>query len=424
MALSKGDYAQAEQLLPEYLAGDILDNMEKGRVALLATDYESSQRALDASMRAVRVQQDQATVSVSETATNIGALAVNDNLTTYQPADYELGFLHLYSALNYLYRNDLEGALVEIRRANMVQERAKKAREAELAKAEKEASSNGISPNIGSVISRYPDAGKKLQAVQNGYLLFLSGLLYEASGDLNDAYIDYRRALAVTPENPVVIDRTMRLAQYLGMNEDLNLLQQKYSQPKRLDSGQGRVIILEEQAVVQPMQGWRLDLPIYDSRDNGAIYSIALPYYPDVAIPSFSPLRLDDDTSRGSQLTNVNLMAKQHLSEEITAIVLRQAVRVWAKDRIRKEAARGDDVGNLVLNIWNAVTEQPDTRSWLTLPAAINSHSLTVSQGEHTLTVGNQDYNFDVREGQTTLIWVSRQGSNSVIWHKQLGSLI
>lgn len=57
--------------------------------------------------------------------------------------------------------------------------------------------SQGLSPNLGSVLAQYPDAGKTLQAVQNGYLLYLSALLYEADNDLNSAYVDYRRALAV-----------------------------------------------------------------------------------------------------------------------------------------------------------------------------------------------------------------------------------
>ena len=35
----------------------------------------------------------------------------------------------------------------------------------------------GLSPNLGSVLSNYPDAGKTLQAVQNGYLLFISAFV-------------------------------------------------------------------------------------------------------------------------------------------------------------------------------------------------------------------------------------------------------
>lgn len=95
-AVKTGQYHKAEEALPEEVAGDILDNFEKGRVYLLNQQYEDSKSAFEASDNAVRVQQDKATISVTETAASVGALAVNDNLDIYKPADYELGFLHLY----------------------------------------------------------------------------------------------------------------------------------------------------------------------------------------------------------------------------------------------------------------------------------------------------------------------------------------
>nr|WP_170961574.1 hypothetical protein [Vibrio genomosp. F6] len=422
-AVATGQYQKAEDALPDYAAGDILDNFERGRVLFLNEQFPESKSSLELSDRAVRIQQDKAVISVSDSVTSVGALAVNDNLTEYTPADYELGFLHLYLGLNYLKENSLEGALVEMRRANQVQEQAKKIREKELQSAQSDIRSKGLSPNLGSVLSNYPDAGKKLQAVQNGYLLFLSGLLYEASNDPNAAYVDYRRALAVMPENTEIINNTIRLAKRLGMNQDLAKLTKRYGSVTKLTSNQGRVIVIEEQGVVDAMQSWRLDLPIYDSRSNGAIYSLALPYYPKQASERFSAMHLDNNRVNTSQLANINLMAQNDLSERLPSIVIRQALRVVAKDRIRKEAAKGDDVGNLLFNVWNALTEQPDTRSWQTLPAEVNSASQIVAAGEHSLQVDGHSYQFNVPKGQTTLVWVSRQGGNAIMWHKQLGRL-
>ncbi|CAE6918235.1 hypothetical protein ACOMICROBIO_LMKGKHOH_03150 [Vibrio sp. B1FIG11] len=101
-AVVAGEYAKAEQLQSSDVGGDILGNFEQGRISFLAQDYPTSLSSLEDSDRAVRKQQDRATISVTETATSVGSLAVNDNLNEYQPADYELGFLHLYLGLNYL----------------------------------------------------------------------------------------------------------------------------------------------------------------------------------------------------------------------------------------------------------------------------------------------------------------------------------
>ncbi|EPZ7318673.1 COG3014 family protein [Vibrio mimicus] len=420
-SVAAGQYEQATQLLQDYVAGDVLDNLEKGRVYFLSQQYAESLRSLSVADQAVKVQQDRAIVSISNTATSVGSLAVNDNLNEYEPADYELGFLHLYLGLNYVRDNDLDGALVEMRRANQVQEEAKKRREQELASAQQDMRSQGLSPSLGSVLAQYPDAGKTLQAVQNGYLFYLSALLYEADNDLNAAYVDYRRALAVAPNNPSVIDGVLRVATRLGMQEDLKLLKKQYGEPKRLASSQARVIVIEEQGIVQPKQSWRLSLPLSDSRGNTALYSLALPYYPSSVITSSAPLSLNGTHVQPMPVTDVNLMAKQALTEQMPALVLRQALRVVAKDQLRKETTQEEDVANLVFNIWNTLTEQPDTRSWLTLPAAVSTATQVVQAGEQVLDIAGTDYAFHVPENGTALVWLSRQGNNVTIWHKQLG---
>lgn len=418
-----GQYQQAESELPDYIAGDILDNLEKGRVYFLNQKYVESKATFELSDAAIKVQQDKALISLSDTASSVGSLAANDNLTEYIPADYELGFLHLYLSLNYLQRNDLEGALVEIRRANQVQEQARKTREADLEKAQKDMQAQGVTPNLGSVLSNYPDAGKTLQAVQNAYLLYLSALLYETSNDLNSAYVDYKRALAVMPDNPEVIDGTLRVAKRLAMKADLVQLEKQYGKASAMSEYQGRVIILEEQSIVQAMQSWRQSLPLYDSRGNGALYSLALPYYPKAQAEGFARLAINGQPVESNVLADVNLMANQNLSERMPSIVIRQALRVFAKDQLRKEAAKDNDVGNLLLNAWNLLTEQPDTRSWITLPGQVKSTSLLVDAGEQRIELKGQEYVFSVPEKGTTLVWISRQGNNATIWHKQLGRL-
>lgn len=422
-AVKSGQYQEAEEQLPDDVAGPVLDNLEKGRVYLLAGNYEESKSFLEASDQAVREQQDKAVISVGTTATNVGSLAVNDNLTEYIPADYELGFLHLYLGLNYLQKNSLEGALVEVRRANQVQEAARQAREKDLQNAQSEMTSQGISPNLGAVLANYPDAGKVLAAVQNGYLFYLSALLYEASGDLNGAFIDYKRALVVMPDNRAVIDGSLRVAYNLGMRSDYDQLSKRYGKFQDIKAGKGRVIIIDERGIVEAMQSWRQTLPLFDSHGNGALYSIALPYYPAELADSFRPLALNGSPVSGDLLTDVNLMAKRSLSEKMPSIAIRQALRVIAKEQIRREAAKKDDLGNILFNVWNTLTEQPDTRSWITLPGQIFSSSTVVSAGEQTLLVDGKSYHFDLPGQGTVLVWLSIQGNNSTIWHKQLGRL-
>ncbi|WP_068714127.1 COG3014 family protein [Vibrio tritonius] len=422
-SVAAGNYTEATDNLDDFVAGDVLDNLEKGRVYFLDAQYPQSFSAFEKSDQAVKEQQDEATISLSRSANSVGSLAINDNLKEYIAPDYELGFLHLYLGLNYLQQQKLEDALVEMRRANQVQEAARKSREAELDNAQQQLEDEGVSPNIGAVLAHYPDAGKKLSAVQNGYLFFLSGLLYETSHDLNDAYVDYRRALAVAPNNQAVIEASIRVAKALAMNEDLRMLKKRYGDMPSLNTGQGRVILIDEQGIVDALDGWQLTLPLYDSRGQLALYSVALPYYPSHAHHGKADLVLNQKVVLGSRLADVNNMAKQDLTERMPTLVVRQVLRVIAKDELRKNTTQGNDIGSLVFNIWNTLTEQPDTRSWLTLPAQVNAMSQLVSAGEQTLQVGQKSYTFNVPSGGTTLVWLSRQGDNATIWHKQLGKL-
>jgi hypothetical protein len=421
--VSQGDYQQAQLLAQDDVAGDILDNMERGRISLLNQDIDASRKWFEVSDTAVTAMQNKAVISLSDSAASVGALAVNDNLTEYDPADYELGFLHLYLALTYIQGNQLDDALVEFRRADQVQEKAKQIREAALAKEANELNSKGVSANIGSVLAQYPNAQKSLGAIQNGYLFFLSGLVFEADGNLNDAYIDYKRALALQPDNPTVVDSVIRTATKLGANQDLKSLIDQYGRVNELTESQARLIVIQEQSVVDALQAWKQSLPIFSSKGQGIIYSMTLPYYPEHPSGNFEALSIDGESLQGSLLTDVNVMARYQLHERISSLLLRQVFRVIAKEQVRQQVSKDDPLSGLLVNVLNTLTEQPDTRSWLTLPEQVYSASHIVSVGEHNLMIGGKNYSFNTQPQNTTLVWISRQSGQSVVWHKQLGKL-
>ncbi|AJR08135.1 hypothetical protein C9J03_08165 [Photobacterium gaetbulicola] len=421
-AMQQGLYQQAMDVLPDAPAGEILDGMERGRVGFVAGHYPQSFGALQAADSAVKEQQRQARIQVSEGFNQVGSLLTNDNMITYRPADYELGFLHLYLALNYLQQRNLEGALVEVRRANQVQEAAKRQREDELAKAAKEARRKGLDQNLGAVLARYPDVGSALGNIQNGYLFFLSGVLYEADGDLNSAYIDYKRALAVAPDNPFVAETVLRLATRMRMDNDLPALQARYGKYQPPSASTGRVIVFDEQGVVSARDDWRLPIWLTDSRGDGVIYNLTLPYYRTPSNNAFTPLQLNGKPLVDSTVADVDGMARYSLQEDLPMIVLRQALRVAAKNEVRKTAAReANDVGNVLTNIFNTLTEQPDTRSWQTLPASVSIAQQDVAAGHYDLAWNGHQIDVDVQAGRTTMVWVSRQGNQLTGWSVLLG---
>ncbi len=91
-------------------------------------------------------------VSASSLLRVAGAIMMNDNAISYESEGYERVMLHHYQALNYLNNKNLDGAGVEVRRANSEQEEALKIFESEIEKAQKDAEEKNVSGIDRSVI--------------------------------------------------------------------------------------------------------------------------------------------------------------------------------------------------------------------------------------------------------------------------------
>ncbi|MYA70353.1 hypothetical protein F4Y19_09770, partial [Candidatus Poribacteria bacterium] len=90
---------------------DIPYQFEFGLVAHYANHFAESSAALDI---AGDIAEDRYTKSVSK---ELGSLVTSDKLRPYSATEYERLLSHYYRALNYAYLNQLDGALVECRRA-------------------------------------------------------------------------------------------------------------------------------------------------------------------------------------------------------------------------------------------------------------------------------------------------------------------
>ena len=225
-AQRQGDFIKAQTLLAERSKNDgsyVLNLLERGRLAFLAANWQASQNNFAQAYSELEEQRNKAKIQLSRGIEKLGASVSNDNAISYQVPYYEQSMLHSYQALNYLFQHDLTGALVEIRRANLVQENALKAYQGDIYNTKNSLYESGM--NTDSLANTYPSMAGAIGQVKNGFqnafTFYLSGILYEASGELNDAYIDYKRAIEIYPENTYLQQDILRLASKLGMTEDL-----------------------------------------------------------------------------------------------------------------------------------------------------------------------------------------------------------
>ena len=429
-----GDFVKAEKSVGSVNSSPSdfgLSQLEKGRLQFLATNWSASQKNFDLAYREVQAQDEAAKIQISRGIKKAGALVSNDNAIPYDIPRYEQGMLHSYQALNYVYQNNMEGALVEIRRANLVQERALKENSAALNDAQADMNKQGVSTD--KLNAAYPSMNNTIGDLKNGfqnaYTFYLSGMLWEAGGEPNSAYIDYKRALEIFPNNTYLQQDVLRLAVSLGMSDDVIRLEQRFGKyTNTRNNNTGQVVILFEQGIVNPKDEIKINLPIigtsknysrgrsYNSIDSVKFFSFALPVYRDNST-SAKPLvtSINGVVYQSEEIIRLQSLAAKNLKDQLPMLVTRQALRLIAKEQVRQEMAKKNDFANIIASVYNLASENADTRSWSTLPNNVQLMKLNLPEGKHQLqlsVLGKQEVvDITVNPNRITLINLKSIGS-------------
>jgi hypothetical protein len=419
-AQQQGDFKQAISLIPPRSQGDgsyNLSLLEKARLEFLANNNEQSLIDFEKAYKLIQQAQLAAKLELSRGIDNVAAVMSNDNAIRYDIPLYEQSMLHSYQALNYIAQHNLSGALVEVRRANLVQEQAIKANKNSLNEYQEKSGSgdryNQQYPAMDNLI------GNIKNGFQNAYTFYLSALLYEAAGNSNDAYIDYKKALEIYPDNSYLQRDVWRLANRLSMSSDISLLKARLPQSITLnkDPELGQVIFIVENGIVAAQEEIAINLPIFTSQNNMRFYSVALPSYQN-HLRTYSPLNINyqGKSYQSEEIVRIQSLAAKQLKDDLPVIITRQITRLVAKEKLRQQLARNNgELGSIFASLYNMATEKADTRSWSTLPDSIHILRLNLSPGEHSLMVNinnqSQKVNVTIAPNKITLIKLTAIGT-------------
>lgn len=376
----------------------LLNYVEQGKLAHLQKDYELS-----------NVFFNKADLFLEDFKKDFGrqllGVLTNPEKENYKGEDFEKVAIHYYKSLNYIFLNQFDEALVEARRINL---------------------------QLQNINDTYPK-GKKNRYKSDAFALNLQGLLYEAVGDLNDAFIAYRNAVELYLKNDgtyfgVAIPRQLKqdvinTAHQLGFkNEEeyfSELFQMRYNAEQA--NKKSLVVFWENGLVPYKSQTYftftelpgnnngfvtitnddlGLDIPIPSSkkrRDNNSDFSdlsvlnIAFPKYEERrslftkaelisngVVADAVPLELIEDYSVIAQQT-----LKDRTFREIGKIAIRIATKKLAESVVTEQNA---NLGALV-GLFNAFTEKTDTRNWQTLPSQIFYARIPISKDQKTVTL-------------------------------------
>lgn len=383
------DWAGALERL-EKPSGDtnrLLYRLEKGLILHYAGDWVASNAQFE---RAEQLIDKHYTRSASR---EIASFLTNDAIRAYSGEEFERVLIHYYRALNYLYLDDRQGALVEARKANL--------RLADYAEA----------------------AESKLSYRNDAFLQYLSGQLFEAEGETNDAYISYRDAakgyaayasqFGMKTPAPMATD-LHRTTRELGFVQEWTDIQTQWGlDPGVADvpaPGPGTVTVFAESGFIGRKGEQSISLPIYDNDDTGNVWVTSdqlvhrhrhvsyhrrtVAYWLRVAVPVYRPgrsrvagvrLRAGERTVNGWLVQDLNAIAETTLREKEDSILLRTAARALAKWVATEAAEKKSDFLGALVNLFGAGTEAADTRSWVSLPQSIWMARMQIPPGTTSL---------------------------------------
>ena len=153
---------------------------------------------------------------------------------------------HYYRALNYVYLNQLDEALVECRRAT-------------------------------NLINYFKGEDEKYDFFGTGFLAYLSGMFFEAAGEWNDALISYKQAAEYYQnaakktgvEMPPDIGKALvRLTRKLGFTDEFARYQNQYGKPPEPPENYGEMILFYESGYVPSKGQETLMFPILKDRSD------------------------------------------------------------------------------------------------------------------------------------------------------------
>ncbi len=381
-ALSAGKPDDAYTYLQKHASSnpDIPYQFEFGLVAHYANRFVESSAAFD---MAGDIAEDRYTKSVSK---EIASLVSTDKLRPYSGTQYERLLSHYYRALNYIYRGQLDGALVECRRAT------------------------SLAGYFEREIENYNFLG-------TGFLAYFSALLFEAAYEWNDALISYKQAAKYYQntaektgvEMPDDIGYSLvRLTRKLGFADEFQRYRNQYGEPPPHSEGTGELILFYETGYIPPRSEEALTFPILKIDDvedetfvetligrEGAVYTdTELEYLLRVAIPTINANRphfkgievtTGQNQKSGRLVADVEKIAIETFRSERPGILLRTLARAVAKYLIYRKANKENVALGWLVNLAGVVTEQADTRSWKTLPNQIFLVRMPLPAGTYTL---------------------------------------
>lgn len=310
--------------------------MEQGLVEHELGEYRASSKSL---LLAARELEAFETISASE---QLASLATTEWLTKYKGEYSERLWVHSYQMMNFLLLEEFDSAQVEARQAL-------------------------------KLFESYPEVLK-----EDYFTRALMALCFSLVGEDNDAYLIYRKLGDELPSPRPVAADLVRLSARLGQRDEVERF--KPHVPTKLPRGGGELVLFVASGRIPQKQPGNVVLP--------PSIRFSFPYYRSGHSPQ-TQVRISPATVTLPPLTSdFSALAVTSLAARKARIIVKETARVAGKEAIAQSVGNQfGDAAEVLTRLSLFLLEEPDVRSWQTLPGRLTLVRVPLPAGRHDLTL-------------------------------------
>jgi uncharacterized protein len=335
---------------------DVTASLDKGMLRRINHDFVGSNQIFEVAKKQIEALYG---VSITE---NLASVTINDTMRGYEGDRYEQLLLHAFMAMNYIELGQMDGARVEMLQANV----------------------------------KMMEWGDEPE--EDAFLRYFEGIIYESLDEYDNALISYRKAYTVYKEKagvlyptiPLVLKKDLlRLLDWQGLSSEYKTYAKEFNltdyKPAKQDSDYGELIVILNNGLA-PVRS-ETAIPIFSSEIQQNL-RVAFPVYRENKKLLYTPKVEVNGKNYGLEtVEDIDTLARHSLAEAMPEIMARATARAVVKYNTQHSANENSALAGLLMTVTNMVTERADTRSWTTLPQAIQVQRILLPVGEYQLKI-------------------------------------
>ena len=395
-SIETGQFEAADKLLEKDTKSpnnrnSLLYYLDRGYVSWMLNDYRQSVDYLNTAEN-----------TIDDYSMNLGAEALalisNPMVKPYRAEDFEVVMVNCFKAINFMQLENYEAAMVECRRINL---------------------------KLNNLNDKYPS--HKNRYSRDAFAHTMMGLLYDANGDYNNAFIAYRNAFEIyetdyaqnfniQPPQQLKLD-LLRTAYSTGFGDEVVFFERKfgmkYTPAKKPEA---EIIFFWMNGFGPVKDEWSVNFTILRGAGGMVTFvnegeGFSFPFFLGSSSEkeSFSDLKLvrvafpkyveRKPISESAVITSGSVTYPLQLAEDINAIAFKtlhdrfmremanSLLRMATKQALEEITRKKDKNLGAIFSIFNAVTEKSDTRNWQCLPHGISYARVPLVNGDNHLSL-------------------------------------